>query len=334
MPQTEIMIEEARRILRVEAESLLAAADKLDQSFAAAATLMEESLREGGKLVLSGVGKSGNVAQKVAATLTSTGSTAIFLHPTEAMHGDLGVLGRRDTLVVFSNGGSSQELLHLLPEAKPLCRSTVAILGNPQGHISKHVNVVVPAVISVEACPHNLAPTTSSTLAMALGDAFALVLQNRLGFGPEHYAVLHPGGALGKRLRTRVSDLMHKEEAIALLAPEVPIDQVLLALTNFRHSGVCIVEGSTKSGKRKLVGVITEGDVRKALGKKEAFFKLTAKDIMTTKPTVVHAEEMATAALQIMEQRPYQLSFLPVVDQDGGCLGLIRIHDLVLAGIA
>lgn len=334
MAEKQKMLDEAKRILRVEAESLVAASDALGDSFVQAIERLEKSLREGGKLVLSGVGKSGNVAQKVASTLTSTGSTAVFLHPTEAMHGDLGLLGARDTLLVFSHSGSSQELLIMLSAARNLCQSVIGILGNPKGHLAKHVDVVIPAVISAEACPNNLAPTTSSTLAMALGDALALVLQQRLGFGPDHFARLHPGGALGKRLLTHVQDVMHPENAIALLAPSTPVEQVLLALTNYRHSGVCVVEGSTPSGKKKLVGVITEGDIRRALSKKEAFFKYVASDIMTKNPTTARPEDMAIDALQLMEQRPYQLSFLPVVDAEGACVGLVRIHDLVMAGLS
>lgn len=322
------ILEEARRVLRVEAETLLAASSKLGSEFVAAIKLCEASIRGGGKLVLSGVGKSGNVAQKIAATLTSTGSASVFLHPLEAMHGDLGIINPADCLIVFSNSGSAQELLHLMLEAKPMCKGVVAVLGNPQGHLAKYAEVVVPAIISSEACPHNLAPTASSTLAMALGDALALILQQRLGFGPDRYAKIHPGGALGKKLRTLVRDIMHSQDSIALLGPETPVDQVLLALTNYRHSGVCIV-----GANNKLLGVITEGDVRRALDKKEAFFKLHAKDFMTKNPSVVSPEVQATEALQIMEQRPFQLSFLPVVDAAGSCVGIIRIHDLALAGL-
>lgn len=334
MDSKQATLEEARRVLRVEAQSLLDAANSLDDSFVKVLDVLEAGLRAGGKLVLSGVGKSGNVAQKVTATLTSTGSTAVFLHPTEALHGDLGLLRPMDTLVLFSNSGSSEELLGLIPVARPLCKAIVGIFGNPQGHLARFVDVVVGASISTEACPHNLAPTASSTLAMALGDAIALGLQQRLGFGPDHFAKLHPGGRLGKRLLTLVKDVMHREDAIAMLSPDTPVEQVVMALTNYRHSGVCIVDGKTPSGKQKLVGIISEGDIRRALGKKEAFFKLVAKDLMTKQPTVIKAENKAADALQVMEQRPFQLSFLPVVDNEGACVGLVRIHDLVLAGLA
>ncbi len=210
----------------------------------------------------------------------------------------------------------------------------VAVLGNPKGALSAFSQAVISSAVSAEACPHNLAPTTSSTLAMALGDALAMALKARAGFGPDHFAKLHPGGSLGKRLLTLVQDLMHKDGAIAQLSPDTSIDDVVIALTQFRHSGVCIVDGKVGSGKSKLVGVITEGDIRRALSKKEAFFSLCAKDIMTKKPLSVYPETKAREALEMMEQRDGQLSFLPVVDADGGCVGILRIHDLVLAGLA
>jgi len=327
-------IEEGKRVLRIEAEAIIAAVGRIDENFAIAIELISSALKNGGKIVVSGVGKSGNVAQKVAATLTSTGSMAVFLHPTEALHGDLGLLGSKDILLVFSHSGSSQEILLLLPAARELCSGVVAVLGNPKGPIAEYAKAVISSNVSEEACPHNLAPTASSTLAMAIGDAMAMVLKSNAGFGPDHFAKLHPGGSLGKRLLTLVQDLMHKEGAIALLAPDSKIDDVVIALSQFRHSGVCIVEGKTNSGKAKLVGVITEGDIRKALSKKNAFFDLKAKDIMTKKPTCVRPGAKAFDALELMEQREGQLSFLPVVDEEGGCVGILRIHDLVLAGLA
>lgn len=327
-------IEEGRRVLRVEAEALLAAVNKIDAGFAVAVELIHEALREGGKIVVSGVGKSGNVAQKVAATLTSTGSMAVFLHPTEALHGDLGVLGPKDILLVFSHSGSSQEILLLLPAARELCSGVVSVLGNPKGPIAEFSKAVISSSVSAEACPDNLAPTASSTLAMAMGDALAMSLKDRAGFGPDHFAKFHPGGKLGKRLTSLVQDLMHKEGSIALLAQDTKIDDVVIALSQFRHSGVCIVEGKTPNGRAKLVGVITEGDIRKALSKKTAFFDLKASDIMTKKPSFVRPETKASEALELMEQREGQLSFLPVVDHEGGCVGVLRIHDLVLAGLA
>ncbi len=336
MPKNEqiALVEEGRRVLRVEAEALQSASLVLGESFAVAVETIHDSLSRGGKIVVSGVGKSGNVAQKVAATLTSTGSVAVFLHPTEALHGDLGLLAPNDVLLVFSHSGSSQEILLMLPPARDLCRGVIAVLGNPTGPIAQHSIAVISSRVSSEACPDNLAPTASSTLAMALGDGIAMALKKKAGFGPEKFAKLHPGGQLGKRLLARVEDLMHREGDFAILAPCASMDEVVIALTKFRHSGVCIADGKTASGREKLVGVIVEGDIRRALLRKEAFFQLKASEIMTRTPKAVNPRTKAAEALDVMENRSGQLSFLPVVDEEGGCVGVLRVHDLVLSGLS
>lgn len=326
------ILAEGKRVLAVEASALESASRALDDGFTKTVNGIHDALKRGGKIVVSGVGKSGNVARKVTATLTSLGSTAVFLHPTEAVHGDLGVLQPKDVLLLFSHSGASQELLLMLPAAKELCSGVYAVLGNPSGPISEHSLAVISSSVPAEACPDNLAPTASSTVAMAIGDALALSLKMLAGFGPDHFARFHPGGALGKKLLTRVSDLMHKEGHIGLISPEAMIDEVVIALTKYRQSGICIVEGKTPSGKPKIVGVITEGDIRRALSKKQAFFQLRAGDVMTRKFSSVTPDAKAMDALELMEQREGQLSFLPVVDEEGGCVGVLRIHDLVLAG--
>lgn len=330
----ETIIQEGRRVLAVERDAIGQALDRIDASFARTVIALESSLRAGGKIIVTGVGKSGIVARKVAATLSSTGSMAVFLHPTEAIHGDLGILGKSDVLLVFSHSGSSQELLQMLPSARELCAGAYGVLGNPSGGLAQHLEAVIAATVSREACSDNLAPTASSTVAMAIGDALAMALKSKQGFGPDHFAKFHPGGNLGKRLLTLVRDLMHKEGEMGALSPDAKIDDVVIALTKYRQSGVCIVDGKTKSGRPRLVGVVAEGDIRRALSQKEAFFQLCARDVMTTKPTTVGPMEKAYDALLLMEQRDGQISFLPVVDDEGGCLGIIRVHDLVLAGLA
>lgn len=331
MKEEEIILQEGKRILLEEAQALSAAAQTLGTSFIQAVGHAYKALQGGGKLIVSGVGKSGNVAQKLASTLTSTGSMTVYLHPTEALHGDLGVVHAKDVLFFFSHSGSTEEILRILPVLKGNVRQLIGILGNPQGALAQHMDLVVPAMISREACPHNLAPTTSSTVQMAIGDALAMCIQKKTGFGPEKYAQLHPGGSLGKRLQTKVADLMHKVENIALLSPEVKMEEVVLALTNDRLSAVCIVEAKAKG--QKLLGVITEGDLRRALSHKERFFQMRAKDIMNTNPQTVLFDEKTSYALELMENRKWQLSFLPVVDKEGHCVGAIRVHDLVLAGL-
>jgi len=324
---------EGRRVLGVEAEALKRASEALDENFSRAVQLIHDSLTEGGKVVVSGVGKSGNVAQKVAATLTSTGSVAVFLHPTEALHGDLGLLSPHDVLLIFSHGGSSQELMLMLPAARELCGTVVAVLGNPAGSLAPLADCVVAASVSAEACPDNLAPTASSTVALAIGDAIAMSLKQRAGFGPDKYAKFHPGGRLGRRLLTYVEDLMHKEGDFGVLGPEASMDEVVIALTKYRHSGICIAEGKTPGGRSRLAGVIVEGDIRRALLKKAAFFELKARDVMSAKPMSVGPRTKAADALEMMESRESQLSFLPVLDEEGGCVGVLRVHDLVLSGL-
>jgi arabinose-5-phosphate isomerase len=328
------ILQEGQRVLAVEADALRAASLALSSAFPQAVQKIFDCQKKGGKIVVSGVGKSGNVAQKVAATLTSTGSTAVFLHPTEALHGDLGLLSANDVLLIFSNGGSSQELLLMLPSARELCASVVAVLGNTKGSLAAHADHVIGAGVSAEACPHNLAPTASSTVAMAIGDAIALALKALAGFGPEKYAKLHPGGQLGKRLLTLVEDLMHPTGEFGVLGADATMDEVVIALTKYRHSGICITAGQAPSGNPLLLGVVVEGDIRRALLKKEAFFQLRAKDIMTIKPKSVGPKTKATDALDLMERGEGQISFLPVVDESGGCVGVIRVHDLVLSGLS
>lgn len=326
------ILADGREVLQMEADALLAGVSQLDQSFCDAIKLCASAIHSGHKIIVSGVGKSGIVAQKVAATLTSTGSLAIFLHPTEALHGDLGVLRKEDVFVYFSNSGSTEELLHLLPVVQKLCSGVIGIVGNRNGVLAKNTTILIGASIPSEACPNNLAPTSSSTLQMAIGDALAMSLSKQFEFSADHYAQFHPGGALGKRLHSTVADLMQSGDKIALIPPDAKLESVVLALTDYRQSGVSIVE--QRDGRPFLVGVITERDIRLALLKREQFFELSAADIMTKNPLTVRPETKASDALELIENREHQLSFLPVVDSNGFCVGVLRVHDLVLAGLA
>ena len=336
MPATKEIniLEECRRVLLEEADAIRSAAERIDAEFPKAVEALRDCLVAGGKVVVSGVGKSGNVARKLASTFTSTGSMAVFLHPTEALHGDLGIIGDRDIFLLFSHSGSTEELLNILPSARARAKGVIAILGNRQGSLARHCDIVIHANVPREACRNNLAPTSSTTLQMALGDAMAICLQGLSGFSEREFARLHPGGALGKRLHTAVSDLMHRDASLVLLKPEATMEEVLVTLTTTRLSGVCIVEGKNTKGGSILVGVVTEGDIRRALLRKSEFFDLSARDIMTKNPTTIGAAAPASEALKVMENREPQLSFLPVVDEDGACVGALRLHDLVLAGLS
>ncbi len=326
------ILEEGKSVLRMEADALRAGAEQLDEAFCDAVESCRAALSSGHKIVVSGIGKSGIVAQKVAATLTSTGSMAIFLHPTEAMHGDLGILREKDVFLYFSNSGSTEELLHLLPTIQEMSACVIGIVGNRNGVLQKYSKTLISANIPKEACPNNLAPTSSSTLQMAIGDALAMVLSSELGFSADHYAKFHPGGILGKKLKLVVSDLMQTGEKMAMLMPSEKLQDAVLAMTDHRTSGVCVVDKTGDSPK--LLGVITERDIRIALLKRDQFFDLSVADVMTENPITVGPNVKASRALEIIENREHQLSFLPVVDEAGTCVGVLRIHDLVLAGLA
>jgi arabinose-5-phosphate isomerase len=328
----EALVAEGARVLAVEAEALQAASRSLSLSFAEAVGAVHDALGSGGKVVTSGVGKSGIVAQKVAATFTSTGSRAVFLHPTEALHGDLGLLAKEDILIVFSHSGSSEELLVLMPLARELCRGVVAIVGRSEGPVARGAQWVIETRVTAEACPDNLVPSASSTLAIGVGDAMALVLKGLAGFGPDHFARFHPGGRLGKLLAP-VGEIMHGAGSFGIVSPEASMDEVVISLTRWRQAGICVSQEKTQKGLPLLAGVIVEGDIRRALIKREAFFKLKAKDIMSVNPRTVSPETRAREALELMEQGSGQLGFLPVVDAERGCLGVLRVHDLVLTGL-
>ena len=294
-----------------------------EASILRALDLMVERSRRGGKVMVVGLGKSGKVAAKIAATLSSTGTRAVYLHPTEALHGDLGVTGPEDVVLAISQTGNTEEIVSLIPYFKKRGLGVVAITGNPRSRLAAAADVVLDSSVSEEACAHNLAPTSSTTLALVMGDALAVALMKAQGFSAEDFAKNHPGGALGRRLQLTVVDLMHPLARVAVLGPESSMDEVLDSSTRMRLGAVMITENG------HLSGIITDGDIRRALKRREAFFGLKARDIMCSNPTRVGPETLAFDALRIMEERESQISVLPVVDSQGVALGLLRIHDLV-----
>jgi arabinose-5-phosphate isomerase len=314
----------------MEGDAILKCAEKLGRADAAPAaaiqkalTLLQKSLQGGGKIIVTGVGKSGKVGQKIAATLCSTGSLAIYLHPTEGLHGDLGVLTSNDVILLFSYTGNTEELVRLLPSIKGMNVPIIGVGGNAQSKIAVACDVWIDGHVEQEACPHNLAPTTSTTLALALGDALAMALMQLRGFDVEAFAHNHPGGSLGKRLHLRVADVMHQGDAISTVTSLATMDEVVMAATHRPLGGVLVVDGA------KLLGIITEGDIRRALKHREKFFMLKASEIMTVKPITVRVDALAKAALELMENREKQISVLPVVDEHGHWRGIVRVHDLI-----
>jgi arabinose-5-phosphate isomerase len=314
--------------LRLEAEAIAQTAERLTPDAVERAIALLRDCR--GKVVLVGVGKSGNVAQKIAATLTSTGTLAVFLHPSDALHGGLGIVTMDDVVIVISNSGETDEILAMLPYLKHNRVPVVAIIGNLRSTLAARADVVLDASVSKEACPLGLAPTTSTTVALAIGDALAVTLMQCAELTPEAFAMNHPAGQLGKRLMLRVADVMHGGAQNPQVAPEATLLEVVHAISRGGLGAVNVVDSAGQ-----LAGIITDGDLRRALERGELadLARLTSAAIMTPTPVVTTPDTLAYAALQLMEDRPSQISVLPVVNERGACVGLLRLHDIVRSGL-
>jgi len=311
----------AREVLEHEAEGIRLAASRLDGALVNAVELL---LNRPGKVVITGLGKSGLVCRKLAATLSSTGTPAVFLHAGEAVHGDLGVYRDGDTTIMISKSGATAELIRLVPVLREMHVPLIGLLGNPASPLAREMDVVLDASVRREADPHSIVPTTSSLVATALGDALAVALMKARDFQPEDFHRYHPGGALGRSLRLSAAEIMHPETAIACVGPHDKIKQVVVAMTQRPLGAACVV---AEDGA--LAGLITDGDLRRALQTHDDIRPLDAARIMTTSPTTISPETLLHEALRLMEDRPSQISVLPVVDPlTRRCLGLVRIHDL------
>jgi arabinose-5-phosphate isomerase len=316
------------RVLRHEAEALKLAAARLDAQAAQAA--IELLLSCAGTVIVTGVGKSGDIAQKIAATLTSTGAPAYFLHPSDAMHGGLGLARAGDVVIALSNSGETDELILMLPSFSRRGIKIIALTGGLSSTLARHATVVLDASVGEEACPLNLAPTASTTVALALGDALALTLMEAKGLTQDDFAANHPAGQLGKRLTLRVADLLRGNDETPLLRPEADWFEILAAITKGGFGAACVVDAAGR-----LEGIITDGDLRRAIQETApaAWPALIAGRVMTPKPIVAAPEMMAYDALRLMEERPRQISVLPVVDGQNNCIGLLRLHDIVRSGL-
>jgi arabinose-5-phosphate isomerase len=315
-------------ILKLEANAINQAAKQLQPNQVAQALMTLSQCQ--GKVILAGVGKSGIVAQKIAATLTSIGTFAIHLHPCDALHGDLGIVTAADVAIVLSNSGETEELIDLIPSLKHRQIPIIAIVGNVRSTIAQKADIVLDATIDREACPLNLAPTTSTTVSLAIGDALAMSLMQMRGITPEDFAFNHPAGRLGKRLTIKVGDLMHGGDRNPTLDPDATWIEVVSAISCGGLGAVNIVD---ELGN--LLGLITDGDLRRWMEKIQLskLETVTAQKLMTKNPIVVTPDVLAYDALKIMEERLSQINVLPIVDVDGCCLGLIRLHDIVGSGL-
>jgi arabinose-5-phosphate isomerase len=308
---------EAKRVLEVEAAAILSVIEHLDQGFVHAVELMATC---SGRVVTMGVGKSGIICKKISATLASTGTPSFFMHPTEALHGDLGMLVAGDVVLAISNSGETEELVRVLPSLKRLGASMIAITGNPSSTLARGADHHISAAIPKEACPLGLAPTASTTATLALGDALAMSLLVRKGFREEDFAFLHPGGKLGKRF-LRVRDLMHSGEDTPVVPETAPMNEVIYEMSK-KGFGIAAVV----NGEGVLQGVISDGDLRRLLQRDEQVLRLTAADSMKRGPVTIAASELASAALQIMEDR--KITSLFITGENGRVEGIIHIHDL------
>ncbi len=313
----------ARGVLATEAAALKALAEALDSRFCAAVGLLSAV---SGRVVVSGMGKSGHVGRKIAATLASTGTPALFVHPAEASHGDLGMIVTGDAVLALSNSGETAELADLIAYTRRFALPLVAVTARATSTLALAADVALILPPAPEACPLGLAPTTSTTLQMALGDALAVALLQRRGFSPADFRAFHPGGRLGARLR-RVRELMHAGTEMPLAEPSLPMDAALLRITEKRFGCLGIVDA-----RGRLIGIITDGDLRRAMG--PDLLHRTAGEIMTRSPLTIGPEALAAEALHLMNAGPRQITALFVVDEAGTPLGVLHVHDLLRAGAA
>ena len=318
----EQIIERGRRVLRLEREALGTVEQRLGASFAEAVTMIAQS---SGRVIVTGVGKSGLIGRKIAATLTSTGTPAIFLHPMDSLHGDLGIVGSDDVAILLSKSGESDELLGLLEHLQGLGVRTIGITGETSSALARLCNVLLDAWVSEEACPHDLAPTTSTTAALALGDALAVALLEHKGFRREDFARLHPGGALGRRLVTRVDEVM-VTAPLPVLPPGSTLRQAVVVLAEQR--GIVLVADD----ERTLHGVLTAGDLTRLMEREAEVMSEPVERIMTRTPRIAHAGELASAVVFRMET--YGIMAMPVLDAGEKLVGVAHLHDLMRARVA
>jgi len=318
----EQMIARGRQVLELERDVIAVAAERLDASFAKAVQLLHHCT---GRVIVSGVGKSGLIGRKIAATLTSTGTPATFLHPTESLHGDLGIVGIHDVAILLSKSGETVELLPLMDQLTRLGVPTIAITGTVDSTLGRHARVALDAAVREEACPHDLAPTTSTTLALALGDALAVVLLEAKGFRREDFARFHPGGALGRRLLLRVRDVMLIEE-LPVLPLTATMREAVVELAKRR--GICLIADAA----HQLLGVITTGDLSRLMESGQEIFPIPVAEVMHRTPKVIDADDLASAAVHLMETKG--VVAVPVLDGSRRIVGVVHLHDLLRAGAA
>lgn len=322
----DVMLEQARQVLRMEAEAVLEQVERIDEHFKAA---VEMIMACPGRTVITGMGKSGIIGRKMAATLASTGTPSFYLHPAEGIHGDLGMVTEGDVVIALSNSGETGEVLHILPSLRRIGAKLIAMVGNPNSTLAKNSDIVLNVGVTREACPLGLAPTSSTTAALAYGDALALALLSKRKFTASQFAVFHPGGSLGRKLLLTVEDIMHSGTENPLVKADISVQDALFVITDKGLGAVSVVDDDNK-----MLGVLTDGDIRRGLSKGVDFLKRPVTELMTASPKTITKEKLAAQALHIMESnRPKPITILPVVDAENHVIGLLHMTDLVRQGV-
>ena len=317
------VIEEGKKVVRIQAKSVARLEERIGESFERAVELI---LKCKGRVIVTGGGKSGIIARKIVATMNSTGTPAMFLHPSDAVHGDLGMVRKEDVVVCLSKSGNTEEMSTLLPMFKRIGIPIIALVGKMQSTLAQESTVVLDASVEEEACPHDLAPTSSTTVTLVLGDALAIALLNKRQFTKEDFALYHPGGMLGKRLLLKVDELMVTGDAIPRVEPDVALRYAIMEMTTKRLGCTCVINADGT-----LAGLITDGDLRRLLQKRSDISDTKVSEVMVRKPKTIAAGTLAVVALQEMES--YNITQVIVVDEGEVPVGVIHLHDLVKAGL-
>ena len=323
MEEKNSSIEKGREVIRIEASAVSALEGKIGEEFADAVELI---LRCKGRVIVTGMGKSGLVARKIVATMNSTGTAALFLHPSDAVHGDLGMVRGEDVVICISKSGDTAELLALLPMFRRIGVPVISMVGNLNSPMAKSSDIVLDVSVSEEACPHDLTPTASTTATLAMGDALAIALFEIRGLSKEDFAFFHPGGRLGKRLLLKVDEMMFTGKDVPIVRKDVLLKDAILEMTSKRLGATCVVDGDNR-----LLGIITDGDLRRLLQRTTDVVNLTAEQVMTTHPKTLKKGLLAAVALEEMES--YNITQLVVVDDKHHPVGMVHLHDLVKAGL-
>jgi arabinose-5-phosphate isomerase len=320
---TDEIISRGKEVIRIEAEAVANLAEAIDEQFVQAVETMYQCK---GRVVLTGMGKSGLIARKIVATLNSTGTPSIYLHPTDALHGDLGMVRGEDVVILISKSGESEEIINLLPMFKRLGVKLIAMCGNKNSRLAKECDIYISIRVKEEACPYDLAPTASTTATLAMGDALSVALLHKRNFTQEDFAMLHPGGSLGKRLSLKIKEIMITGERVPKVRENTSLKDVIIEITSKRLGTTSVI-----NDEGKLTGIITDGDLRRLLEKTMEIKNLRAIDVMTKNPKVIKEEFLASYALQQMEN--YKITSLIVIDDEQHPIGIIHLHDLINLGL-